>query len=135
MDAACHLPQVIVHARQPVGNLRQLVLEQRELERDEPLLGTVVQVALDPPAGLVRGGDEARPGGGELREILRVRDRRRYKVRERGETRLGVQGKGCSLEPPIITPQRRPSAMIGAPAAERRPAWRAASPFAPEASA
>ena len=47
---------------------------QRQAERDEPLLDAVVEVALDPPARLVRGGDDPSARRGELGLAFRVRD-------------------------------------------------------------
>jgi hypothetical protein len=107
MDAARHIPQVVHHAHQALGHVGQLAPEvaeprrdrrlggaQRERERDKPLLSAIVQVVLDPPARLVRGGHHPGPGGRQLREVLGVGNCGRDKLCERGETRLGVQGQG-----------------------------------------
>jgi hypothetical protein len=48
---------------------------QLEAERDQSLLGAVVQVALDPAPGVVGGGDDPGPGRGELGAAVGVRDR------------------------------------------------------------
>jgi hypothetical protein len=66
MNPPRNLLQFFQHRGQTVGNVRQLALELAELrrhrhlhraqlqpERDEPLLGAVVQIALDPPTGLI----------------------------------------------------------------------------------
>jgi hypothetical protein len=44
---------------------------QREREADQPLLGTVVQVALQPPALGVTGGDDPRAGGTQVLQLRR----------------------------------------------------------------
>ena len=46
-----------------------LCVTQRQPDRDEPLLGAVVEVALDPPALLVAGRDDPRPRGLDLGEL------------------------------------------------------------------
>src|ERR1039457_1397377 len=97
------LPQLVRNARQPLGNARERALELVELRglrrlrraqlqpaRDEPLLDAVVQIALDPPPRLIRGGDDPRPRGHQLGVALRVRDRRGDELREARETRFGV---------------------------------------------
>ena len=79
MDAAGQLAQLAERERElllravdqlvgPVGIRVELALgePQRERERDEPLLGAVVQVALQPPALLRAGLDDARAGGAQL---------------------------------------------------------------------
>jgi hypothetical protein len=55
---------------------------QLELERHEPLLRAGVQIALDPPPGIVGGGDDPRARGGGHGAALRIGDRRRQKLRE-----------------------------------------------------
>ncbi len=83
MDAARQLPQLLQRAGQAVGDPGQLRPEfgllgrhrrlggpQVQHQRDQPLLGTVVQVAFDPPPGLVAGGHDPRPGGGQLLAAL-----------------------------------------------------------------
>jgi hypothetical protein len=52
-DARQHAPKVA-----PVGRGLGLRVAHRQSERDQPLLGAVVEVALDPAAGLVGGGDD-----------------------------------------------------------------------------
>jgi hypothetical protein len=66
----------------PVGGNIGLRGARRQSERDQPLLGTVVQVALDPAAGLVRRGDDPPARGGQLRPALRIRDRGREQLGE-----------------------------------------------------
>ena len=46
-----------------------LGVAQRQPDRDQPLLRAVVQVALDPAALLVAGGDDPRPRGLDLGEL------------------------------------------------------------------
>ena len=97
-----------------------------ELERhdrvDEPLLGAVVEVAHDPPAGLVAGGEQARARGGELVAAVGVRDRGLEQLRELA-MRSSVSAGGVLLARPVrdVMPQSRPSTMIGAPTLARTP--------------
>jgi hypothetical protein len=73
MQAARDLAHLVQHSVDPGGDLLQRRLDfaqvrrdgrlsppQREPERDEPLLGPVMQIALDPAPRLVGGGDDAR---------------------------------------------------------------------------
>jgi hypothetical protein len=102
VDATGDLPQVVDHAHQLRGRVRHLGTRvtscggrlrghaQPEGKRDEALLRAVVQVPLDPPADLVRCGDDPRAGGHELGPALRVRDRRRHQLSELGHPLLGV---------------------------------------------
>ena len=53
-----------------LGRHRRLGGAQIQHQRHQPLLGTVVQVAFDPPAGLVAGGHDPRPRGGQLLAAL-----------------------------------------------------------------
>ena len=70
----------------------------RELERDdrvhEPLLGAVVQVALDPAARIVGGLDDPAPRCRELGGALGVRDRGCDQLGELRDARLGVRMDG-----------------------------------------
>ena len=88
MQAAGDLPQLLQHAShlghralQPLGQFvgsrrhRRLRLLQPQAERDQPLLGAVVQIALDPGAGGIVDGHDPRPGRGQLGLGLRVGDR------------------------------------------------------------
>jgi hypothetical protein len=56
-----------------------------------------VEIAHEPPALRVAGRLDARPGRGDLRSALGVRDRRRDEVREAGEPllRAGRQRLGA----------------------------------------
>jgi hypothetical protein len=56
---------------------------QADRERHEPLLGTVVEVALEAPALGVAGHHHARPRGRELLVRLGVRERHGHELRER----------------------------------------------------
>ena len=49
-------------------------MPQREPDRDEPLLGTVVQVPLEPSPLLVARRDDPRPRGLDLVELAPQRD-------------------------------------------------------------
>ena len=102
MDATGDLPQVIDHAHELRGRVRHLGTRlatcggwlrghaQPEGQRDEALLGAVVQVPLDPPTGLIRCGDDPRAGDHELSPALRIRDRCRDQLGELGHPLLGV---------------------------------------------
>ena len=87
----------------------------RHLERDDgvhqPLLRAVVDVALQAPSGLVGGGDDARPRGGELRLRLGVGDRDGGQLGELGEADLDVGGErrpgvARASAPPAPGPRR-----------------------------
>jgi hypothetical protein len=88
VDAARELAQLLDRPVQLVGDPADLPLQlgqlrghgglgqaQLEAERDQSLLGAVVQVALDPAPGVVGGGDDPGPGRGELGAAVGVRDR------------------------------------------------------------
>jgi hypothetical protein len=73
MNPSRQLPQVVQDAvqtlRRPrqlrsrlsrVGKLRGLRSSQLQHQRHQPLLDAVVQIALDPAAALIRGGDDPR---------------------------------------------------------------------------
>ena len=79
MDAERDLAQLVLHGREPLGDPRQLAAEpgqvgrhgglrgaELEPERDEPLLGAVVEVALELPPRLVGSGDDTGARGGEV---------------------------------------------------------------------
>ena len=91
--------------------------EQRR--RDEPLLGAVVEVALEAPTLLVAGADDAGARRLEVLTCLGARDCERDEVAERGQPELGCsRGSGSAL--PIETdPQSVPATMIGAETVER----------------
>ena len=61
---------------------------------DQPLLGSIVKIAHDAAALLVRGGDDSNAGGGEIRTALHVCDRGRHNLGERADARLGLRGHG-----------------------------------------
>jgi hypothetical protein len=65
-----------------MGRHHDLGRAHLERERDKPLLRAVVKVALDAPAGLVGGGDDACTRGRELLATLGVRDGRGDELRE-----------------------------------------------------
>jgi hypothetical protein len=73
-----------------VGRHRRLRRAQLQRQRDQPLLGAVVQVALDAAPGLVGGGDDAGARGRQLGLRLGVRDRGGDQLGEVGQARLGV---------------------------------------------
>ena len=138
VDAAGDLAQLLQHvvhlgdrALQPLGQLagsgrrRRLRLPQLQGEGDQPLLGAVVQIALDAPARLVGGGHDPRPGGGQRGLRLGVGDRGGDQLGEAGQPRLGVRRQRLlRADATIMTPHSRPSTLIGTPTAERTPAAR-----------
>ena len=62
-------------------------------ERDQALLNTVVQVTLDAPPGLVRGGDDPGARSGQLGAALGVRDGGPHELGELGQTVLRLIGE------------------------------------------
>ena len=79
MDPAGDLPHVPQHVHQAIGHPREFPLQLRvrgrdrhlgrahlQAERHQPLLQPVVQVAFDPPPGVVDGRHGAGPGGALL---------------------------------------------------------------------
>ena len=68
--------------------------------RDEALLGPVVQVPLQPAAGLVTGGHDAGARRRELRPAVRVRDRGGHQLGETDQPLLGLRRErtGCRLD-------------------------------------
>jgi len=103
VDPLGDLAQLVEYVGQPGGHLVQLRAQlgrlrrhrrpgdaQPQREGDQLLLGAVVQIALDAAPGLVGGGDDARPGGGERGLGLGVGDGGGNQVGEAGQPRLGV---------------------------------------------
>ncbi len=101
VDPARHLAHLVKHVRDPGGDVLELRPELAELrwyirlsppqlepERDEPLLGSVVQVALDPAPRLVGGGDDARSRRPQLGLALGVGDRGGDELRKSAQARL-----------------------------------------------
>ena len=78
--------QAVRRARELCPQLREvcrrraLGCAQVQHQRHEPLLGPVVQVAFDPPPGMVGGGDDSRPGGRELGTAVLQRARHRVEA-------------------------------------------------------
>ncbi len=106
VDAAGDLAQIldgpVEFARDPAdlrpelghpGRHRGLREAKLEAEGDEALLGPVVQVSLDPPPGLIRGGDDPRPRSRQLGAALGVPDRRRDELDEVRHPVRGVRRK------------------------------------------
>jgi hypothetical protein len=121
VQAAGDLPKILQHAShfghcalQPLGQLAgsrcRLRLLQLQDERDQPLLGAVVQIALDPAAGGIADGHDPRPGRGQLGLGLRVGDRGRGQLGEAGQPRLGSSWAGrrssCSTSQARSGPSR-----------------------------
>jgi hypothetical protein len=104
-----------------VGRHRRLRRAQLQRQRDQPLLGAVVQVALDAAPGLVGGGDDAGARGRQLGLRLGVRDRGGDQLGEVGQARLGSRRRLSPVDATVIRPHRRPWTVIGAPTAERMP--------------
>jgi len=73
-----------------LGGKVRLRRAHRQSERDEPLLRAIVQVALDPPASLVRCCDDASARCCELGLAFRVRDRGRDELGELLQSLLRV---------------------------------------------
>ena len=65
----------------------------------QPLLGAVVQIAHDPAAGLVSGGEQTRPRGDELVTAVGVRDRGVEQLGELGHALLGVARRRLARRP------------------------------------
>ena len=100
---------------------------------NEALLRAVVKIANHSPALLVGGGHDPRPGRGQLRPRLDVRDRRGNQLRELREPILDLVGQGRPGGTPApITPQSSPSTTIAAPVPERIPVVADASGIAPQ---
>src|SRR6202008_1294329 len=57
--------------------------------------------------GLIRGGRDPRPGGGQGSAALSVRDRRRHQLCEGRETRFGVRGERLA-DPLCVEEQNAP---------------------------
>ena len=91
--------RLLPRAADQLGSLRVALLgtslrhAQIEGERDEPLLGAVVEVALDAPPLAVGGGDDPRAGVLELRHAG-------------GEHRVGVRAEQQAGEPGVEPPER-----------------------------
>ena len=105
VDSARYLAELILNRGQLVGDSTDAVpealgapagtdlLSQAEFERqgDEPLLGSVMEVPLDPPAGCVRGGHDPSARLGQLRARIRIRDGRRDEFGELDDPLLDVE--------------------------------------------
>jgi len=111
VNPAGNRPHLVRYAREPLGDRRQLAVElaqfgrhrclhcaQVQHQRHQLLLDAVVQITLDPPPGLVRGGHDPRAGGGQGGQALSVRDCRGDKLREPGETRFSVRGERLAVQ-------------------------------------
>jgi hypothetical protein len=107
VDAVRDLPQLVHGGTQTIGQQRQLAPDLvrglgchrldgagLQRERDQTLLDTVVQVTLESPPRLVRGGDDPGPRSGQLGAALGVRDGGPHELGELGETALGLIGEG-----------------------------------------
>ena len=79
VQATSDLPQFLKHASHPgqrafrplgqfAGSRRDRCLRlcQLQAESDQPLLGAVMQIALDPATGGIADGHNPRPGSGQL---------------------------------------------------------------------
>jgi hypothetical protein len=92
-----------------VRRYRRLRRAQPQGERDQPLLGAVVQVALDTAAGVIGGGHDPRPRRGELGIELDV-------VQGDGELacderdRVEPVGAERAAQQPVLQQQHRPRA-------------------------
>ena len=110
MDAAGDLAQLVQRAGRPGGGPAELrrqlagpggtaawAAAQPQGESDQPLLGAVVQVPLDAPAGGIGGGHDPGPRRRQLRPALRIGDGRGDQLGEPGQARLGLRRKRSSL--------------------------------------
>ena len=95
-----------------LGWYRRLRRAQPQRQRDQPLLGAVVQVAFDPAAGVVGGGHDPRPRGGELGIQLGVVEGDGELA---GDELDGVEpfGGERAAEQPVLQQQHRPQACRG----------------------
>jgi hypothetical protein len=105
VDAVRDLPQFIQDGTQTLSQHRQLTPDRvrgpgchrpdgagLQRQRDQTLLDTVVQVTLDTPPRLVRGGDDPGPRSGQLGAALSVRDGGSQQLSEFGQTILRAIG-------------------------------------------
>ena len=112
MDAARELPELGEREREVLGDLREHERGVRvaaadlrlgdpdgQRHRHEPLLGAVVEVALDPPARGVAGLDDACARGGELLAGLDVRDRLGDQLAKSPSRASAPAGSGSSPRP------------------------------------
>ena len=91
---------------------------QLEHDRDEALLGAVVQVALELAPLVVAGADQARARRDEVGAGLGAGDGERGQLAERDEAVLAVGGSGSSLA--IATaPHSAPATTMGTAAVDR----------------
>ena len=135
VDAARDLAQLVQRAGHPgdgavklrgeLGELRRhgrLCPAQLQRQRDEPLLGSVVQVPLDPAARLVGGGHDARPGGDHLGLRPGVCDGGGHQLGEAGQPCLDIGRQqfliGKRHDHDAHSP---PSTLTGTPTEERNP--------------
>src|SRR5262249_9125986 len=98
-DLLDHHVEILLHLAEALGRAHRVSRDlsayslEIETECDQALLRAVVQVSLDPSPRLVTRGDEARARGDEIFAGRRVRDRRRDKLGEALQARLGVVRK------------------------------------------
>jgi hypothetical protein len=90
-----------------------------------------VQVTLEAPSRLVRGGDDPGARSGQLGAALGVRDGGSQQLGELGETVLCAIGEGPSVDAIVTNPQTAPSTVIGAAATLWSPSSRALAAKAP----
>ena len=104
-QAGCELlPCSGQHLLGGLGVTVELALEHAQLERGghEPLLRTVVEIAFDLTARLVRGLNEPGARGRQLHARLGALDRIRHQLGERGQPVLGIRRRW-----PVRLPDRR----------------------------
>ena len=115
VHALAQVPQLLARGGQLVPHLvhigacvrRDPVADTAQHQRldDQALLDAIVQVPLDPPARLVRGGDDPGPRGGHLGLRLGIRDRGRGQLGEPGQPRLGTVRQRFVAVPRSDAPQ------------------------------
>ena len=98
LAASCSIVAAAVGSDSSAG-LRE---PEQQRRRDEPLLGAVVEVALEPAALLVAGSDDARARRLQVLARLRARHRERDQLAEGGEAVLRA-GRQRVRRLPIVT--------------------------------
>ena len=101
------VPEQLARRLRVLVDLRLGDTEQQR-RRHEPLLGAVVQVALEPPPLLVAGSDDAGARRLQVLAGLRARDGERDEVAERGEPDLAARRQWIGAADRHGAPERCP---------------------------
>jgi hypothetical protein len=149
VDPLSELSQLLERLRELVRGDRDVLLglvrrvadlrlrePQADRQRNQPLLGAVVQVPLQPaPLGVARL-DDPQPRGRQLLACLGARDRERDQLGELPQTTLRLPRQDLSLwSAAISAPQVSPATLIGTPTLDRKPRLRTSFALSPERSA